>query len=68
MIAIQEERFAFLPEKVRVAFFLRTGAQISTEKTFKNKRTRSRFLLKMCFFQAENTGIFMLFEVWGVAF
>jgi hypothetical protein len=72
MIAAQEERFAFLPEKVRVAFFLRTRAQIFYRKTFKNKRKCSRFLIKRyfsglklpafsCFLRSGGSP----FEVWG---
>ena len=72
MIAPLEERFAFLPEKVRLAFFLRTRSQIFARKTFKNKRKCSRFFNKIvfsglkipafsCFFRSGGSP----FEVWG---
>jgi hypothetical protein len=68
MIAIQEERFAFLPEKVRLAFFFVPGLRFSPEKHLKTRGNASVFSNKSVFFRAEHTEIFMLFEVWGVAF
>jgi hypothetical protein len=68
MITTQEERFAFLPEKVRAAFFLRTRSQISPGKHLKTRGNARVFFNTKVFSRAENTGIFMAFEVWGVPF
>ena len=68
MITTQEERFTFLPEKVRLAFFIRTRSPLFSPKTLKTRGNACVFLHKRVFFRAGNTDIFLLFEVWGVPF
>ena len=73
MNLIQEERFVFLTDKVRVAFFLRTGSQIFSRITWKNKRKRLLFFPRqMCFFELKIPAVSRFlrpggspFEVWG---